>query len=77
MRAIDIVKPEPKTARGVWVRWANHQQSKLLTISPNKRIEVKYIEKIECVGQGRKYCEEQGQHSWFNHSQDSYYAQKY
>lgn len=27
-----------------------------------------------CTGHGHAECMRQGEHSWFNHSQDSYYA---
>lgn len=39
-KAIDVVKPEPKTELEDWLRWCNRMQSKLL-IMVGKRIEVK------------------------------------
>lgn len=76
MLAIDIVKPEPVTELEAWLRWANRMQAELLSMPyyHRRKIEVKYIGKIDCSGQGRRYCEEQGEHSWFNHAMDNNYG---
>lgn len=73
MQAIDIVKAEPKTELEAFRRWVNRLRSEyLLTPGIGKKIDIKYIDKITCDGDGRRYCEEQGEHSWFNHAMDTY-----
>ena len=74
MQAIDIVKAEPKTEQEAFMRWANRIQSELLSMPGyGRKIEIKYIDKINCTGRGRTICERQGEHSWFNHSMDKAY----
>jgi hypothetical protein len=71
MKAIDIVKPEAKTELELWNRTMNHIQARNMSRLWHRTvIEVKQIEKINCTGRGRAACEQQGEHSWFNHSQD-------
>lgn len=72
MKAIDIVNPEPRTELEAWKSWVSHHRGKFeRSFGKSTRIEVKYIDKIDCDGNGRRYCEEQGEHSWFNHSMDN------
>lgn len=78
MKAIDVVKPQPKTELESWRRWLNRMQSELLTMphSRSKKIDVKYVDKLpsHCDGYGRRQCEKDGEHSWFNHAMDTYYT---
>lgn len=72
MKYMDI-KPAPNTELGVWRAWRDNVAAKFLSAN-GKKIEVKQVKDVGCSGQGRKYCEEQGEHSWFNHTMDSNYG---
>lgn len=76
MKVIDIVKPPARTSLEAHRRWKNRLQSELQSLPyyHKRKIEIIYIGSVDCAGNGRRYCEEQGEHSWFNHSMDSYYA---
>lgn len=54
MKAIDIVKAEPSTEREHWEGWKNRMQAELQTLPyyHKKKIEIKYVEKINLAMPG-------------------------
>jgi hypothetical protein len=78
MKVIDTVLPEPKTESEAYNRWENRLASEMISQVTGKKIEVKYIPKIsdkDCppTSRGRKNCEAEGRHTWFNHAMDKAY----
>ena len=79
MKTMDIVKEPPKTQLEDFERWMNNTISKMTTdFHVGKKIEVKYIEKLDdklCPpsSRGRVICERNGEHSWFSHAMDGAY----
>lgn len=60
--------------------------ARLLKRDTSKRITVTYLpstywfavkKRITCTGQGHAKCVKDGEHSWFNHSMDSYFNAPY
>lgn len=67
------IKPKVNTELGLWQRRLEHAQS-LQLIRKGKKIEVTFVDgdAVKCSGYGKRLCDRNGQHNWFNHNMDLY-----